>query len=331
MKQSVGVGKGTVTLDDFNECDLILVIGQNPGTNHPRMLSSLQAARERGAKVVAVNPLRERGLVEFLHPQRLGAMLTNQATAIATHYYQPLIGGDLALLTGLIKAVCEAEELSPGDIFDHDFIKEHTEGLESVVEKVAVDDWQTIEKESGLERAQIEELATLYIKSDKVIACWAMGLTQHRHAVPTLQQLSNLMLLRGMVGKPGAGLCPVRGHSNVQGDRTMGIYEKPAAAFLDALDQHYGMESPREHGYDVVAAIEAMQAAKVDVFFAMGGNFAQATPDSAYTAQALQKCQLTVQVSTKLNRSHLIHGTDAIILPCLAAARLINSERGLNR
>ena len=203
MGESVGIGKGTVTIDDFYDCDLVLVIGQNPGTNHPRMLAALQAVRKRGATIVAINPLRETGLVQFIHPQQVGAMLTNSGSPIATHYLQPLIGGDMALITGLIKAVVAAESYNPGTVFDHEFIKEHTTGIDAVLAQAEGSDWESIETESGISREAIEELAGLFVSSQKVIACWAMGLTQHRHAVPTLQQLINLMLMRGMVGKPG--------------------------------------------------------------------------------------------------------------------------------
>jgi molybdopterin-dependent oxidoreductase alpha subunit len=327
MMASVGVGKGTVTLEDFEHSDVILVIGQNPGTNHPRMLSTLQKARERGATIIAINPLREVGLERFIHPQRLGSMLSNRPSPISTHYLQPLIGGDLALITGVLKALLEAEEFS-GDVLDRVFIDEHTTGFDLISERVQASDWQHIETESGIERAAIEQLAGIIAKANGVIACWAMGLTQQRHAVPTLQQLSNVLLARGMVGKKGAGLCPVRGHSNVQGDRTMGIYERPSDAFLDRLDEHFGITSPRHHGVDVVAAIERMHKGEADFFLGMGGNFAQATPDSDYTAEALKRCAMTVQVSTKLNRSHLIHGKAALILPCLGRSEIDEQASG---
>ena len=330
MKESIGVGKGTVTLEDFNQADLIL-LGQNPGTNHPRMLSSLQAARERGAKIVAINPLRERGLVEFLHPQRIGSMLTNKASAIASHYYQPLIGGDLALITGLIKAVCQTEELNPGEVFDHAFIEEHCQGIDAVVAKVAMDEWPTIESESGLSRSEIEELATLFIQADKNDRLLGHGLNpaSPRGANPATAHQSHAdarygrQAGGGAMSRPRALKCPRRSHH--------GHLRKTSAAFLDALDKRFGITSPRQHGHDVVAAIEAMQAGAAEVFFAMGGNFAQATPDSAYTAKALRQCKLTVQVSTKLNRSHLIHGKEALILPCLGAAKSTNKAAARSR
>lgn len=326
MIDSIGIGKGTVQLEDFEKADLIFVIGQNPGTNHPRMLTELQKARKRGARIVSINPIKEKGLLEFLHPQDVGAMLTNRASSISSHYLQPLIGGDLAVLKGIMKAVLELDQKADQSLLDLTFIAEHTDGFDTFKAALEDEDWTEIEAEGGLTRATLESVARLYVSSERVIACWAMGLTQQRHAVPTIQQVLNLLFLRGNIGRPGAGACPVRGHSNVQGDRTMGIYEKPPEAFLDRLSEACAFEPPRHHGYDAVAAIEAMAEGKAGVFIAMGGNFVRATPDSNFTEAALRRCKLTVQVSTKLNRSHLVHGKDALILPCLG--RTERDEQG---
>jgi molybdopterin-dependent oxidoreductase alpha subunit len=325
LGEAVGVGKGTVTLEDFEKADAIFVVGQNPGTNHPRMLSELERAAKRGCQIVVINPLREKGLLEFLHPQHAVAMVTGRGTSIATLYLQPKVGGDFAVFTGMMKILLEREERA-GGIFDRGFLAEHTEGLEAALDIVRASSWELIEEQSGLTRVQIEMAADVYARAKGVIACWAMGLTQTKHAVATIRQLVNLMLLRGNVGRPGAGLCPVRGHSNVQGDRTMGIYEKPAPAFLDALDRVFGIHAPRKNGYDVVEAIAAMGEGKARVFFAMGGNFAAATPDSTYTEAALRRCAVTAHVTTKLNRSHLITGREAYILPCLG-----RSERDVSK
>ncbi len=317
MNESVGVGKGTVSLEDFEHADAIFVIGQNPGTNHPRMLSELQAASKRGATVVSINPLKERGLEKFIHPQHSLSMVTGRSTGITELYLQPTIGGDLALFTGIVKLVLDAEEKNPGKVLDHAFIAKHTQGFESLKNVADFTSWDFIEKQSGLSRADIQKAADVYLASERPIACWAMGLTQHKHAVACIQMVVNLWLLRGNIGKPGAGLCPVRGHSNVQGDRTMGIYEHPKPEFLKALGDVFNFKPPYESGHDVVAAIKAMHAGTAKVFIGMGGNFASATPDTAYTWDALAKCDLTVHISTKMNRSHTITGKDALILPCL--------------
>ncbi|MEM9420013.1 MAG: FdhF/YdeP family oxidoreductase [Planctomycetota bacterium] len=330
LNKAIGVGKGTVTIEDFEEADMIIVVGQNPGTNHPRMLSELQKASKRGAKIVSINPLKERGLENFVHPQHKLAMLTNQSTPISSHYLQPTIAGDLALFKGLCKLVVDAEDANPGKVFDHEFIKQHTEGFEEFIADVKQASWDDIEKQSGLSRAEIESVADLYLASDKVIICWAMGLTQQRHGVATIQMAVNLLLLRGNLGKPGAGACPVRGHSNVQGDRTMGIIEKPPP-FQDKLAEVFDFAPPTSHGYDVVKAIHAMRMGKGKVFFAMGGNFAAATPDSEATYAALETCDLTVHVSTKLNRSHTVVGKEALILPCLGRTERDETAAGNQR
>lgn len=317
MTEALGIGKGTVLLEDFEKADAILILGQNPGTNHPRMLTELQKARRRGAEIITLNPLVEKGLQAFLHPQHPGAMLTNRSSAISSLYLQPLIGGDLAALKGIMKWILLFETERPESVLDHAFIAEHTSNFESFALDLAQTDWAVIEKQSGLSRDELKAVAEIYCRSKAVIACWAMGLTQHKHAVPTIQQVINLLLLRGNIGRPGAGACPVRGHSNVQGDRTMGISEKPSEAFLDRLGSVFAFTPPRRHGVDAVAAIEAMAEGRASVFFAMGGNFARATPDSTFTEAALAKCRLTAHVTTKLNRSHLVHGRQALILPCL--------------
>lgn len=331
MTQAIGTGKGTVTIHDFDSADCILVIGQNPGTNHPRMLTTLQKAAKRGAKIITINPLKERGLERFKHPQDPLAMLTpGSATAISTHYLQPMIGGDLAAIKGICKAVLELDHSAP-HVIDLAFINEHTHGYSAFIADLKSTEWEVIEQQSGLSRQSLKEVARLYADSDRVIACWAMGLTQHKHAVPTIQMIVNLLLLRGNIGIKGAGACPVRGHSNVQGDRTVGITEQPTPAFLDALGSAFGFDPPRDPGYHTVDAIHAMARGDVDVFFAMGGNFAAASPDSEHTYRALEQCGLTVHVSTKLNRSHTIVGQDALILPCLGRTELDVTDAGPQR
>jgi len=321
LAQSVGVGKGTVTFDDFEHADAIFVWGQNPGTNHPRMLEPLREAVKRGAQVVCINPLKERGLERFQHPQHPLEMLTNGDKPTNTAYFRPALGGDMAILRGMAKFLLLWERQAQAEgkeaVFDHDFLNEHTANVLDYLGKIDDTSWEEIVEQSGLSLVEIEQAARMYAKGKNVIMCWAMGITQHRHSVPTIQEIANLMLLRGNIGRPGAGLCPVRGHSNVQGDRTMGINERPPVAFLDALDRRFQFQVPRENGHNVVEAIHAMLEGRSKVFIGLGGNFAQATPDSPRTFEALRSCDLTVQISTKLNRSHLMHGKDALILPCL--------------
>ncbi len=332
LTETIGTGKGTVTIQDFELADCILVIGQNPGTNHPRMLTELQKAAKRGAKIITINPLKERGLERFKHPQHPTEMLLpSGGTAISSTYLQPLVGGDLAALKGICKRLVELEDQTPGSVVDRGFIDEHTAGVDAFLDDLGTTAWQEIELQSGLTRKALAEIAEIYTGSQRVIACWAMGLTQHKHAVPTIQMIANLLLLGGNLGKPGAGVCPVRGHSNVQGDRTMGIVERPAAAFLDSLGKVFDFQPPREPGYNTVEAIQAMSQGRVNVFFAMGGNFAAASPDSAHTYRALERCGLTVHVSTKLNRSHTVVGNDALILPCLGRTELDVTEAGPQR
>ncbi|WAJ37367.1 FdhF/YdeP family oxidoreductase [Pseudomonas sp. GOM7] len=330
--ESIGVGKGTVTFADFEHADAIFVFGQNPGTNHPRMLEPLREAVKRGAQVVCFNPLKERGLERFQHPQHALEMLTNGSEPLNTAFFRPALGGDMAAVRGIAKFLLqwerEAQAKGEPPVFDHAFIAEHTDGLQAYLETVDATDWQHIEQQSGLPLAEIEQAARMYRRAERVIICWAMGLTQHHHSVPTIQEIVNLQLLRGQIGRPGAGLCPVRGHSNVQGDRTMGINERPPAALLDALEKRFGFSVPRHDGHNTVEAINAMLTGQAKVFIGLGGNFAQATPDSPRTHQALMNCALTVQISTKLNRSHLTVGHDALILPCLGRTDIDRQASG---
>lgn len=315
LGESIGIGKGTVTLEDFNHAGVILVIGQNPGTNHPRMLTALRDAKRNGAKIIHVNPLPETGLVRFKHPQDY-MKLSFGSEALADMHLQVKLGGDAALMHGLMKIQLENDSL------DHDFITDSTSGFASVVNQVEQTSWDRIVSDSGLDKTDIEEAGQILSNSKATIACWAMGLTQHRNGVAVIQEVTNLLLMGGHIGKKGAGLCPVRGHSNVQGDRTVGIWERPSEEFLQKLDDACGIVSPREHGVDVVEAIDKMRAGDVDLFFCMGGNFISATPDTLATAEAINRVKLTVQVSTKLNRSHLVTGETALILPCLGRTEL---------
>ncbi len=321
MRPQIGVGKGTVTLQDFEQADAIFIFGQNPGTNHPRMLGELREAHKRGAQIVSFNPLRERGLERFADPQNKMEMATLGSTPISTHYFQVRVGGDLAVVKGMMKHLVEVKDRE-GGVLDHAFIREHTTGIEALLADLRAESWALIEQESGLSEAQIRAAAEVYRQARSVIACWGMGITQHMHSVATIQMIVNWLLLRGNIGRPGAGPCPVRGHSNVQGDRTMGIWEKPPAALLDRLQEVFGFEPPREPGVDTVEAIRAMLDGKARVFFALGGNFAAATPDTYETWKALQRCDLTVHVTTKLNRSHIVHGREALILPCLGRTEI---------
>ncbi len=335
MKESIGVGKGTVTLEDFDKADAIFVFGQNPGTNHPRMLETLRQASRNGTTIVSFNNLRERGLERFTNPQNPVEMLTNGHTNISKHYYTPKLGGDMALVRGIVKALLAQHKQSLKQnqlgLLDEEFIAQHTAGITEYLELVERTPWQTLIEQSGISQADMETVATIYASSERVICSWAMGLTQHKHSVITLQEILNLLLLRGNIGKPGAGACPVRGHSNVQGDRTMGIDEKAPAALIDKLENLLQRKMPRAIGHNAIQAVQAMQAKKSKVFIALGGNFAAAMSDTDATRKALSNCQLTVQVSTKLNRSHLTPGTDALILPCLGRTELDITEHGEQR
>jgi len=326
LTQAIGVGKGTVTLDDIAEhADLIVIVGQNPGTNHPRMLTALEDAKKRGARIVAINPLHEAGLIKFRNPQTPRG-LAGPGTKLADRYLSVRVNGDLALFAGVNRALLEREDGHPGAVLDREFIDTYCDGFDTAATAWRALDWEQIESHSGLSRKQIEDFASDVIDSRSVVVCWAMGLTQHRNAVATIREIANFLMLRGNFGRPGAGAAPIRGHSNVQGDRTMGIWEQMPGSFLDKLRDEFGFDPPREHGWDTVDAIRAMRDGKVDVFMALGGNFAAATPDTRVTEAALGNCGLTVHVATKLNRSHLCHGREALILPCLG--RTERDERG---
>ncbi|KAF6639127.1 MULTISPECIES: FdhF/YdeP family oxidoreductase [Pantoea] len=321
LKRSIGVGKGTIRLDDFDHADAIFVFGQNPGTNHPRMLHSLRHAADHGAKIVTFNTLRERGLERFADPQKPLEVVTSKAGNISSSYYQPNLGGDMAAVRGMVKSLLETHRarLAAGEsgLFDQTFINAKTNGIEAYLDAVDNTSWMQIVAQSGLTQAQIREAAAIYQSADRVICTWAMGITQHKHSVDTVREITNLQLLFGQLGKKGAGLCPVRGHSNVQGNRTMGIDEKPAKAFLDALGNHFNFEPPRAAGHNTVEALNAMLRDEVKVLIALGGNLAAAAPDSPRTEEAMSRCGLTVHISTKLNRSHLVPGHDGLILPTL--------------
>ncbi|GAA3195356.1 FdhF/YdeP family oxidoreductase [Actinocorallia longicatena] len=326
--QTIGIGKGSVHLTDLPEADLVFVVGQNPGTNHPRMLSALEEAKKRGARIVTVNPLPEAGLMRFDNPQK-PAGLAGHGTRLTDLFLQIRLNGDLAFFQALNHLIID------DDAVDHEFVAAHTAGYPEFAAAAAKLDWAEVLEATGLERAEIEQVHQEVLRSSKIIVCWAMGLTQHKNSVATIREIVDFLLLRGNIGRPGAGVCPVRGHSNVQGDRTMGIYEKPSPAFLDALGAEFGFTPPREHGHDTVESIRAMRDGRVKVFFGMGGNFVRATPDSAVTEAALRGCDLTVQVSTKLNRSHGVTGRQALILPALGrtdddAGRFVTVEDSMS-
>ncbi|SDH07924.1 FdhF/YdeP family oxidoreductase [Chitinophaga filiformis] len=316
LSDALGIGKGSVTLDDLHKAEVIIILGQNPGTNHPRMLTALQKAKANGATIISVNPLPETGLMNFLNPQTVKGIFNIKAH-LTDLFLQVKINGDMALLQAIALLLLEEEDRHPGTVFDHGFINSNTSGYTEYINHIRLLQLETLADACGISLEQIRQAASMLMHKKKIVACWAMGLTQHKNAVDTIKEVVNLLLLKGSIGKEGAGTCPVRGHSNVQGDRTMGIYEKPSEALLNKIQTVYGFNPPREHGYDTVDAIRAMRDGRAGVFFAMGGNFLSATPDTPVTAQALRNCALTVQVSTKLNRSHLIHGREAIILPTL--------------
>ncbi len=316
LPDSIGMGKGSVTLEDFDHADLILCFGHNPGTNHPRMMGTLREASKRGAAILAFNPLRERALEKFASPQDAVEMATLSSTPIASAYYQLTIGGDALAVQGMMKAVLALQAV------DRAFISEHTAGFEALVEALDALTWPEIEAGSGLSRAQIEEAAAVYARSKATILCYGMGLTQHRDASGTVQQLVNLLLLKGNIGRPGAGICPLRGHSNVQGARTVGVAEKPTTALLDSLRDVFGFEPPREHGHTVVEAIEAMERGDARVFLGLGGNFAVAAPDPIRTFAAMRRLDFAVHIATKPNRTHLLVGKQSLLLPCLGRTEI---------
>lgn len=312
LNESVGIGKGSVKLEDFYKAEAILIIGQNPGTNHPRMLSALQKAKENGATIISINPLPETGLIAFSDPQSVKGALGIKAR-LTDIFLQVKLNGDMALIQAIEKLLLAEEAKAPGTVLDAQFIANHTQGFDAWKQNIEGQSLDALIEQTGLRLWQIEETVAALKDKTKIIACWAMGLTQHKNAVDTIKEVVNLLLIKGSIAKEGAGTCPVRGHSNVQGDRTMGIYEKPPQAFLDRIEKAFGFHPPQAHGYDVVDCIHAMYQGDAKVFFAMGGNFLSASPDTEYTAKALQNCDLTVQVSTKLNRSHLVTGKEAII------------------
>lgn len=320
LGETLGLGKGSVKLDDFEKAEVIMILGQNPGTNHPRMLSALEKAKRAGAKIISVNPLVEAGLLKFKHPQEMRDVVFG-GEKLTDIYLQIRINGDLALLKAMNKLLLEAER-KLGNVLDKDFIISQTENYENYVKSLESENLEQLSEVCGIALDEIKAATQLLIDHKKIIVCWAMGLTQHKNSVVTIREVVNLLLLKGSIGIEGGGTCPVRGHSNVQGDRTMGIYEKPPKVLLDNLQKVFGFEPPRKHGFDTVAAIKAMSDKRAKVFIGMGGNFLSATPDTEFTAKALQNCDLTVHISTKLNRSHLIHGKTALILPTLGRTDL---------
>lgn len=315
LGETIGIGKGTVSITDIHEADLLIVAGQNPGTNHPRMLTALEKAKQRGATIIAVNPLPEAGLMHFNNPQTPRGVILG-GTPLADDFVQIRLGGDQALFQAIGKHLIEMHA-EHGGVLDSSFIDVHTSGYDAYAEHVAGLEWAELERATGLTEHRMRGIAEQVRASGKTIVCWAMGLTQHKHSVPMLRDVVNTLLLQGNIGRPGAGVCPVRGHSNVQGDRTVGIYEKPSTSFLDALDEEFSFRAPREHGYDTVAAIRAMDTGRVRFFLGMGGNFVSATPDTAVVESGMAKTGLSVQISTKLNRSHVVTGRRALIIPTL--------------
>ncbi|MFH8734406.1 MULTISPECIES: FdhF/YdeP family oxidoreductase [unclassified Streptomyces] len=316
MSETLGIGKGTVSLDDLENSDLVFVVGQNPGTNHPRMLSSLEETKRNGGKIVAVNTLPEAGLLRFKHPQRPRGII-GKGTQIADQFLHIRAGGDLALFQALNLLLLEAEDADPGTVIDHAFIEKNTIGYEAFAKHARQVTWEHIYDATGLSREEIDEVFERVLNAKSVIVCWAMGLTQHKHGVPSIREVINFLMLRGNIGKPGAGACPVRGHSNVQGDRTMGVWERMPQKFLDSLGKEFGFTPPTHHGLDAVDGIRAMYEKRARFFLGVAGNFVRATPDSEVTEQAMRNCSLTAHVSTKLNRSHTVCGETALILPTL--------------
>lgn len=327
LTQVIGTGKGTVRLSDFDAADAIFILGQNPGSNHPRMLATLERAKRRGAKIVTVNPLDEVGSRRFRNPQTLRG-LVGAGTELTDLHVPVRVNGDVGFLQGLSKALLEAERAAPGTVLDQPFIKSSTTGFNEFAKHIMGTSWAAIEAASGVSAAQIRAAADIALGADNTICCWAMGLTQHKNAVANIQEVINFLLLRGNLGRPGAGACPVRGHSNVQGDRTMGVWEKPDAALLERLAQEFEFEPPTAHGLDTVDTLHAVAAGRVKVLIAMGGNFVGATPDTAFTEATVRQCALTVQVSTKLNRSHVVTGETALILPVLGSSEIDRQPSG---
>lgn len=326
LSKTVGIGKGSVKLDDLYHADLIIILGQNPGTNHPRMLNALEKNKMNGGKIIAVNPLKEAGLLHYTNPQKPFKLLSG-GVPLTDEYVQVKVNGDMGFLKAILYKLHQRQKAGE-PIYDQAFIDEFTEGYDQYISEVDSIDYSKCLEESGISDDQIERVVEMIAKNENIIACWAMGLTQQENGVATIQELVNLLLLKGSIGKKGAGTCPVRGHSNVQGDRTMGIWEKMPESFHERLSEAFGFDSPRKHGFDTVEAIKAMYEDKVKVFFAMGGNFLSASPDTDMTAKGLQNCNLTVHVSTKTNRSHLIHGKEALILPCKGRTEIDEQKSG---
>ncbi len=337
LGEMIGLGKATVRLEDFEKTDLVMIIGQNPGTNAPRMMSSLQDAKRNGAKMIAVNPLPEAGLMNFVNPNPQHypnplnfpiALLGNKPTQFADLHLPVRIGGDMAILKGIMKSLLEREKQNPATVFDHKFIKEHTHGFEDLIAGIEMISWGDIESESGISRIELENAAEMFVEAERVITCWAMGITQHKYSVAIIQDIVNLHLLLGQIGKKGAGLCPVRGHSNVQGDRTMGIWHKIGDDFKENLENEFNFQIPEKEGFDVVESIKAMHEGKAKVYFAMGGNLLSAVSDTEFAAEAFQKLRLNVQVLTKLNRTAVACGNKSLILPCLGRSEIDRQENG---
>ena len=333
LTEAIGIGKGTVRLEDFELADAIFVVGQNPGTNHPRMLTDLRAATERGARVVVFNTLKEKGLHRFADPQNKLEMMRGGSEATSTDYFRPRLGGDMAIFRGMAKLIFAADDavLAAGQapVIDHDFIAQHCDGMETYRVVVEATSWDAIEDQSGLSRAEIQAATDIFMAAENVITTWAMGLTQHRHSVAMIREIANVMFLRGQIGGEGRGLCPVRGHSNVQGDRTVGINEKAPAALMNAMEAELGVPMPRDKGHNVLEAIGAMLSGEAKAFIGLGGNFARATPDSPLIADAMKRLDLTVNIATKLNHGHLLTGTQSYILPCLGRTEIDRNAQGL--
>jgi molybdopterin-dependent oxidoreductase alpha subunit len=316
LNETIGIGKGTVKLSDFDHADSIFIIGQNPGTNHPRMLSSLERAARNGCKIISINPLKETGLVKFQHPQSPRDMLTS-GTNIASHFLPVRINGDVAVIKGIMKEMLDMDDRTGGAVLDHDFIREKTLGFQEFADDLRMTSWDEITTASGISREQIREVAEIAARSERMITCWAMGLTQHRNGVANVKTVVNFNLMRGQIGRKGAGVCPVRGHSNVQGDRTVGIWEKMSDQFMQSLGKEFNFTPPPKHGYDVVHGLHAAHEGKIDVYIGLGGNLLSAAPDTEYCAEAFRQMKLSVFIGTKLNRNHLITGEQALLLPCL--------------
>jgi molybdopterin-dependent oxidoreductase alpha subunit len=337
LNESIGIGKGCVKVEDFEKADGIFILGQNPGTNHPRMLTTLERAKKNGASIVAINPMPEPGLMEVVNPNPqeysnplayAAKMLFNKGTPLSDLWLPVRINGDMAAMRGIMKEMLAEEERRPGSAFDRAFIEQYTTGFDPFIEHLRATPWDDIIESSGLTREQIRQAAGIAMRCKRIICCWAMGLTQHKNAVATIQEVMNFLLLGGHIGRPGAGPCPIRGHSNVQGDRTMGIWERLTDSFREKLGREFHFTPPQEDGCDTVETIKQMHDGKIRFFFGMGGNFLTASPDTEYTAQALRQCRLTAHVSTKLNRSHLITGEIALILPCLGRSEIDRQKSG---